>query len=102
MEGFDRGFASLLRELEAGLQQAMYYAIFIDLFLLIAIGVFIWCCCIFVISYKKLAEESVRLKKAQKQYVAVKSEHKRLEIKRLKLEYGFSEELENLIKVKRE
>ncbi|MFI8751777.1 hypothetical protein ACIGG6_17475 [Vreelandella lionensis] len=93
MEGFDRSFSSILRELEAGLQQAMYYAIFIDIFLLTAIGVFIWCCCVYVINYKVFVEENLRVKRAEKQYFSARAERERLEAKRLKLELGLADDV---------
>lgn len=102
MEGFDRGFASILRELEAGLQQAIYYAIFIDLFLLTALGVFIWCCCVYVINYKKFVDENLRVKRVEKQYFSARAERERLEAKRLKTEFILSDELESGIKFSNE
>lgn len=96
MEGFDRGFASVLRELEAGLQQAMYYAIFIDIFLLTAIGVFIWCCCLYVINYKVFVEEDLRVKRAEKQYFSARAERERLESKKLRIEFGLIDTINNI------
>ncbi|AVI62349.1 hypothetical protein [Halomonas sp. GFAJ-1] len=96
MEGFDRGFASILRELEAGLQQAIYYAIFIDLVLLLALGVFIWCCCVYVINYKFFVEEDIIVKRAEKQYFSARAERERLEAKRLKLELGLADDLNKM------
>lgn len=95
MDSFDRMFTSALRDFDAGMQQAIYYAIFIDVVLLISLGVFLWCCCVYVISYKRLVDESVKLKKSQKQQAVVISERERLEVKRLKLELGFEENVYN-------
>ena len=53
MESFDRMFVSALRDLDAGLQQAIYYAVFIDILLLVSLVIFIWCCCVYVLNYKK-------------------------------------------------
>ncbi|AJY52125.1 MULTISPECIES: hypothetical protein [Halomonadaceae] len=96
MESLDRMLNNALREFDAGMQQAIYYSIFIDIVLLIALGIFTWCCCVYVVNYKRLVDESVRLKKTQKQHAIVKSERERLEVKRLKLELGFNEELNKL------
>lgn len=93
MESFDRMFASALRDLDAGMQQAIYYAIFIDIVLLISLGIFIWCCCVYVLNYKRLVDESVKLKKSQKQKAIVVAERERLEIKRLNLEFGLVDEI---------
>lgn len=78
MESFDRMFASALRDLDAGMQQEIYYAIFIDIVLLVSLGVFIWCCCVFVNNYKMLVDKSVRLKKSQKQYTFFKGEKRKV------------------------
>ncbi|BBI48543.1 hypothetical protein HORIV_09640 [Vreelandella olivaria] len=66
MESFDRMFTSALKDFDAGLQQAIYYSIFIDIVLLISLGIFVWCCCVYVINYKRLVDESVRVKKSEK------------------------------------
>lgn len=86
-------FASTLRDFDAGLQQAIYYAIFIDVVVLIALGIFIWCCCTYVTNYKRLVDGSVEVNRAQRQYYGARAERERLEAKKLKLELGFSEDL---------
>ena len=94
MNSFDRVLSSAFREFEAGLQQAIYYAIFIDIVLLIALGVFIWCCCVYVLNYKRLVDETIRVKRSEKQYLSASAERERLESKRLKTEFMLSDELD--------
>lgn len=99
MESFDRVFASALRDLDAGLQQAIYYAVFIDVVLLISLGIFIWCCCVYVLNYKRLVDESVRVKKSEKVFYMKKAERERLETIKLKYELGMADsfnEVKNL------
>lgn len=95
MDSLDRMLVNAMRDFDVGMQKAIYYTIFIDVVLLISLGVFIWCCCVYVTSYKRLVDESVKLKKSQKQQAVVASERERLEIKRLKLELGFEEDVYN-------
>lgn len=94
MSGFERAWSSAWRDFEAGLQQAIYYAIFIDVVLLIALFIFIWCCCVYVLNYKKMVDESVRLKKTERQYLLTKKTREEFEIKRLKTEFMLSDELD--------
>ncbi|WP_030074692.1 hypothetical protein [Halomonas alkaliantarctica] len=93
MDSFDRALTSAWRDFEIGMQQAVYYAIFIDLVLLIALGVFIWCCCVYVLNYKKLVDETIRIKRSEKQYLSARAERERLEAKRLKLELGLIDDI---------
>ncbi|SES35812.1 hypothetical protein SAMN04487958_1196 [Vreelandella subterranea] len=93
MDSLDRMLVNAMRDFDVGMQKAIYYAIFIDVVLLISLGVFIWCCCVYVVNYKKLVDESVRLKKSQKQQAVILSERERLEVKRLKIELGLIEEV---------
>jgi len=94
MSGFERAWSSAWRDFEAGIQQAIYYAIFIDVVLLIALFIFIWCCCVYVLNYKKMVDESVRLKKTERQYLLTKKTREEFEIKRLKTEFMLSDELD--------
>lgn len=72
MSGFERAWSSAWSDFEAGLQQAIYYAIFIDVVLLIALCIFIWCCCVYVLSYKKYVDEKIRIKRSEQQYLWLK------------------------------
>ena len=94
MSGFERAWSSAWSDFEAGLQQAIYYAIFIDVVLLIALGVFIWCCCVYVLSYRKIVDENLKLKKTERQYLLAKKTREEFEIKRLKTEFMLSDELD--------
>lgn len=87
-------FVSALRDLDAGLQQAIYYAVFIDIFLLVSLGIFIWCCCVYVLNYRKLVDESVRVARSKKQYYGARAERERLEARKIKFELGLIEELD--------
>lgn len=100
MSGFERAWSSAWRDFEAGLQQAIYYAIFIDVVLLIALCIFIWCCCVYVLSYKKYVDEKIRIKRSEQQYFMAKAEKERLEVKRIKIELDFNEEVYNALKSK--
>lgn len=91
MESFDRMFTSALKDFDAGLQQAIYYSIFIDIVLLISLGIFVWCCCVYVINYKRLVDESVRVKKSEKIFFMKKAERERLETIKLKYELGMTD-----------
>mgnify|MGYP003637683878 CR=1 FL=1 len=89
-------FASTLRNLDAGLQQAIYYAIFIDFVVLVSLGVFIWCCCVYVLNYKRLVGENVRVKRSERQYYGARAEKERLEARRLRLELGLLDEFNGI------
>ncbi|WP_447529792.1 hypothetical protein [Vreelandella sp. TE19] len=99
MQGIDRGFANAWRELESGMQQAMYYALLSDLFMFIAISVFVGCCCVVAVNFKHYVSEISKVKRLEKQYYSARTERERLEAKKLKLELGLVEEINNLEKI---
>lgn len=96
MQGMDRGFANAWGEFEAGIQQAMYYALLIDIFMFIAISVFIGCCCIVAVNFKTYVSESLKIKRMEKQYYSVRAEKEKLEAKKLKIELGLIDDINNI------
>ncbi|MFG6668458.1 hypothetical protein ACGK9R_15320 [Halomonas sp. HNIBRBA4712] len=97
MQGIDRGFANAWRELEAGMQQAMYYALLSDIFMFIAISVFVGCCCVIAVNFKRYVNESSKVKRVEKQYYSIRAERERLEAKKLELELGLVDEINKLV-----
>ncbi|WP_213524447.1 hypothetical protein [Nonlabens sp.] len=100
MEHFDSSLMSGWRDFEEGLQQILYYSLFLDVFILLSIGTFVWCCCAYVLSYKKFVDENIRIKRSEQQYFMAKAERERLEAKRIKIELGFNEDVCNALKSK--
>lgn len=93
MDSLDRMLVNAMRDFDVGMQKAIYYTIFIDVVLLISLGIFIWCCCVYVVNYKRLVDESVRVKKSEKSFFMKKAERERLEAIKLKYELGMADSI---------
>ncbi|MFI0474419.1 hypothetical protein ACGLWX_17045 [Halomonas sp. HMF6819] len=96
MQGNDQSFANAWGELEASLQQVLYYALLSDLFMFIAISVFVGCCCVIAVNFKRYVSESSKVKRVEKQYYSIRTERERLEAKKLKLELGLIDDINKL------